>query len=425
MSNFLLDSITDVLRSGTLGTAAGQLGQSEQQVTRGLQMSVASIGAGLAAKAQDKGAVRQLFDLATTRGVDPARVVSDPSVLTAPSTTDPATSGGAQLLSSVFGNNVTAVTSAISGATGMPPQAATSVLGMAGSLVLGVLGSRIRAGGMTASGFGDWFASQRESLMRDAPPAVRDLLGAGARPVDAAIAAGVAPGVGARAAIPAVPAARPDRWLWPVIAAILVLGVVWNVLRGNRAAMESRAAAARPTDTATAGGEIAHVDSAATAGASAASAASAMIVRHLPNGVDLRVPSSGTEINLLGYLDDPTKHGTDTTWFDFDRLLFETNSATLAPSSNDQLHDVAAILMAYPKAHVTIGGYTDNTGDADANLRLSQGRAGTVVDQLTTLGVPSDRMTAKGYGDAHPVADNGSAVGRAQNRRIAIRVTEQ
>ena len=418
MSNFLLDSITDVLRSGTLGTVAGQLGQSEQQVTRGLQMSVASLGAGLAAKSQDKGFMRQLFDLATTRGVDPARVVADPSSLMAQSATadSPATGATTQFLSSIFGGNTNAVTSAIAGATGLRPESATSLLSMAAPLVLGVLGSHIKSSGLNASGFADWFATQRDSLLRDAPPALRGLFGAPAptpRVTDASIAAGVVPR----------PATRPDRWLWPAIAAILVLGVIWNVMRGNRATNVA-ASATKAADT-VAGEVSAAASSTATTVGGAMAAAGAMVSRHLPTGVDLRVPDNGTETKLLAYLEDPTRHGTDTVWFDFDRLLFETNSATLAPSSNDQLHDVATILSAYPKTHATIGGYTDNTGDADANVKLSQDRAANVVTQLTSLGVAPGRLTAKGYGDQHPVADNNTDVGRAQNRRIAIRITEQ
>jgi OmpA-OmpF porin, OOP family len=417
MSNFLLDSITDVLRSGALGTVAGQLGQSEQQVTRGLQMSVASLGAGLATKSQDKGFMRQLFDLATTRGIDPARVVSDPSALMAQtpagSPASGATNATSQLLSSVFGGNTSAVTSAIAGATGLRPESATSLVSMAVPLVLGVLGSHIRSSGLNASGFADWFATQRDSLLREAPPALRGLFSTGApttRITDASVAAGIA----------SRPTTRPDRWLWPAIAAILVLGVVWNVMRGNRAANVAASATNAPD---TAAGEVA---GAASATASTVNAVTGTVVSlKLPTGVELRVPDNGTETKLLGYLQDPTRHGTDTVWFDFDRLLFETNSATLAPSSNDQLHDVATILVAYPKTRATIGGYTDNTGDADANVKLSQDRASNVVTQLVTLGVAPNRLTAKGYGEKHPVADNNTEVGRTQNRRIAIRITEQ
>jgi OmpA-OmpF porin, OOP family len=289
---------------------------------------------------------------------------------------------------------------------------------MAGSLVLGVLGSRVRSGGLTASGFTDWLASQRDSLLREAPPALRGMFGppaavppVGTRPVDTTVPSSMMS-----------PKPRSDRWLWPAIAAILVLGVLWNVLRGNRAAMEARNTAGA-TDTSIAAGEVTRSDTAASSMGAPPAGAMAMVATKLPNGVELRIPDNGTESKLLIYLQDPSHTGKDTTWFDMDRLLFETNSATLAPSSQDQLHDVAEILKAYPKARATIGGYTDNTGDADANMRLSAARATSVVSQLTTLGVSSDRLTAKGYGEAHPVADNATAVGRATNRRIAIRIT--
>jgi outer membrane protein OmpA-like peptidoglycan-associated protein len=91
----------------------------------------------------------------------------------------------------------------------------------------------------------------------------------------------------------------------------------------------------------------------------------------------------------------------------------------------EQFHNVAEILKAYPKVKVKIGGYTDNTGDPDANLKLSQDRATNVMNQLVVLGVAADRLSAEGYGQQYPVADNSTDAGRQQNRRIAMRVTEK
>ncbi|MGC2400167.1 MAG: OmpA family protein, partial [Acidobacteriaceae bacterium] len=68
-------------------------------------------------------------------------------------------------------------------------------------------------------------------------------------------------------------------------------------------------------------------------------------------------------------------------------------------------------------------GYTDNTGDAAHNLKLSQGRADSVVAQLGTMGIGADRLVPKGYGEDHPVGDNATPEGRAQNRRISMLVT--
>jgi OmpA-OmpF porin, OOP family len=145
----------------------------------------------------------------------------------------------------------------------------------------------------------------------------------------------------------------------------------------------------------------------------------------LPDGSELDVPSRGVEARLVSYLNDSSAPVSDTTWFDFDRLLFDTGKATLRPASQEQLTNIADILKAYPQVKIRIGGYTDNTGDAAANLQLSQQRADTVMAELTRLGVDPARMNAKGYGDENPVADNSTEQGRQKNRRISLRVIEK
>ena len=82
-------------------------------------------------------------------------------------------------------------------------------------------------------------------------------------------------------------------------------------------------------------------------------------------------------------------------------------------------------MKAYPNVHVRVGGYTDNQGDAAANLKLSQDRANVVMAQLVGRGIDASRLDAKGYGEDHPVADNSTVEGRAANRRIALRVTQK
>jgi outer membrane protein OmpA-like peptidoglycan-associated protein len=72
-----------------------------------------------------------------------------------------------------------------------------------------------------------------------------------------------------------------------------------------------------------------------------------------------------------------------------------------------------------------IGGYTDNVGDPAFNLKLSQDRATNVVSSLVALGVAPERLSAEGYGEQYPVAENTTEAGRQQNRRIAMRITEK
>jgi OmpA-OmpF porin, OOP family len=149
------------------------------------------------------------------------------------------------------------------------------------------------------------------------------------------------------------------------------------------------------------------------------------VPRQLVDGTMLSIPEHGVEGRLLAFIQDPSQKPNKTSWFDFDRLLFATGSATLEPQSSEQLHNIAAILKAYPRTHLTIGGYTDNTGDAAQNLKLSQDRADNVTAELVRLGVAKDRLVAKGYGEEHPVGDNTTEAGRAQNRRISMLVTQK
>jgi outer membrane protein OmpA-like peptidoglycan-associated protein len=150
-----------------------------------------------------------------------------------------------------------------------------------------------------------------------------------------------------------------------------------------------------------------------------------MVQVKLPDGTVLNAPALGVEARLVKYLNDPTAQVSEDTWFDFDRLLFDTGKSTLQPASQEQLNNIALIMKAYPGVKIRIGGYTDNTGDADANVKLSQDRADNVASALTTLGVDGARMDAKGYGAANPIADNSTEEGRQKNRRISLRVTEK
>jgi outer membrane protein OmpA-like peptidoglycan-associated protein len=134
---------------------------------------------------------------------------------------------------------------------------------------------------------------------------------------------------------------------------------------------------------------------------------------------------NGIENQLIAFIKDTSKAVDKTTWFNFDRLLFDTNKETLQDSSHQQLMNIAEILKAFPKVKLKLGGYTDNVGKPEANLKLSSGRANTVMSELVKKGTEATRLAAEGYGDQHPIGDNTTEEGRQQNRRIAVRVTEK
>jgi len=106
-------------------------------------------------------------------------------------------------------------------------------------------------------------------------------------------------------------------------------------------------------------------------------------------------------------------------------VLFATGSADLKSGSRQALDKLTAFLQAYPKREVQIDGYTDNVGSADYNQGLSERRADSVRDALTRMGIARDRILTKGLGESSPVADNDTAGGRQQNRRVEVIVLDE
>lgn len=101
-------------------------------------------------------------------------------------------------------------------------------------------------------------------------------------------------------------------------------------------------------------------------------------------------------------------------------VTFDTGKATIKPDSAKTLDDAAAALKLTADLVIEVGGHTDNVGTADANLKLSQARAQAVMAALVERGVKADRLTARGYGQTAPIADNRTEDGRAKNRRVEL-----
>jgi len=101
-------------------------------------------------------------------------------------------------------------------------------------------------------------------------------------------------------------------------------------------------------------------------------------------------------------------------------VTFETDSANLDSKFFEVLDSVALVLNEYKSTLVTVAGYTDSTGPADYNQKLSERRASTVALYLHSRGVAQQRLAAIGYGEKHAVASNDTTEGRAKNRRVEI-----
>ena len=102
-------------------------------------------------------------------------------------------------------------------------------------------------------------------------------------------------------------------------------------------------------------------------------------------------------------------------------VLFASNKSTLLSAANTKLNEVAdALIKGNPDANITVEGHTDSQGSHEHNRELAQQRAEAVKAQLVSRGVAADRIKAVGVGEDRPIADNSSAEGRANNRRVEI-----
>ena len=110
--------------------------------------------------------------------------------------------------------------------------------------------------------------------------------------------------------------------------------------------------------------------------------------------------------------------------YTLDNVHFDFNKATLRNESYAALDDLVDVLTIKSGIRIEIAGHTDNIGEEDSNLKLSQARAEAVVKYLVSKGIAAKRLVAKGYGESAPIADNESPEGRQQNRRTEARILD-
>ncbi len=121
---------------------------------------------------------------------------------------------------------------------------------------------------------------------------------------------------------------------------------------------------------------------------------------------------AGAKVNSLGCQDT----------FVLEGVQFKTNSAELTDAAKAELADDAAKLKHHTGVTIEVAGHTDSMGSGAYNKALSQSRAESVLNFLVSQGASADNMTAVGYGEEQPVADNGTAEGRQANRRVELNV---
>jgi len=112
----------------------------------------------------------------------------------------------------------------------------------------------------------------------------------------------------------------------------------------------------------------------------------------------------------------------DSQWIDLNQVSFATGNATPTVTDEQSLNQVASLISQHPNHSIVVRGFTDSTGTEAINQPLSGQRANAIKDWLTQHGVEGSKITIDGQGADHAVANNDTAQGRDQNRRVAIQV---
>jgi OmpA-OmpF porin, OOP family len=374
MTGTIANDLNGLFKSQALGEAASQLGESESSVMRGFEAASSAILGALKTHLGQSGFMKQAYELISSPMNDGGMLSNLRSFFSRGANAIQNDGLSGRILSMLFGGDQSTVAQGISESSGLRVSSASTLMAAAAPMVLGVLGRRVKENHLDVSGLSTILENEGS-----APRAVEGVADPGVRVVER----------------------TTNRWLLPlVLAALAIFGFFWMLNRGrgvvNQAANVARSTSANLGD---------------------------FFQRTLPNGISLTIPRLGVESRLLNFIQNDSLPIDNNTWFDFDRLSFDSNSATLLPESTEQLANIASIMKAYPAVHMMIGGFTDNTGDAAANMQLSQDRANAVMQELVKMGIGADRLEAQGFGDSAPIADNSTEAGRFKNRRVALRVT--
>jgi outer membrane protein OmpA-like peptidoglycan-associated protein len=287
-------------------------------------------------------------------------------------------------LTHLFGTSSTGVTDAVARFAGLRSASAASLFTMAGPLILGYLGRMIQREHLNAAQLGQRLIDAGTTAAATLPPGfdapgLRNLIRR-----DAPKTIPAAPMTPERDLAPAQETTE-SRWLVPLLVlGLTAAGVLWWGFRGPSESSRSAASTVASNVVGTTG-------------------------------------SGGMEDRLVSSLGSSSGASLDT-WYAFDRIGFDTASTGLTAASRAQIDNIAGIMRAYPRARVTIGGFTDNVGDEAANMELSRARARVVANALGERGIFADRVRHEGFGSSDPVADNATEEGRARNRRVSLRV---
>ena len=394
--------------------AAASLGENEGNISKALSGIAPAIVGGIITRT-DSGIDGASSVLNMAKGAAGTGILSNLGTRFGDLQNNEFITNGLDTAKRLLGDKLDTVTSAVSRYAGIRESSASSLLAVAAPAALGVLGKHAAETNMTPAGLSNLLSAQRTSVAASLPVGLGSLsswiTGSGS-PIKSMVAP---TGEAIRHTTPPIltpetrrPAPQRRNWLWPVLIGVVILLLLIFLIRGCD---KTDNANSSMNDTVSSG----------TTGAPLTS-----IKVKLPDGSELDAYKGGIEDQLVAYLNStfPGDSISNDRWFDFDELNFKTGSAIITDESMRQVNNIAAILKAYPKVSIKIGGYTDKTGNEDQNLKLSQDRADAVLQALKQAGAADNQLVgAQGYGSQFAKAPaEAPDEQRRADRRISVSV---
>lgn len=441
----LVEGIRNSVTHDVVDKLSSTLGEAPSNVRKAIETMIPTILAGAVSEASTSSGAARILDMAKDATQGGKDLMGNLTNELHGAGIESLSHAGQGILTSLFGDKTNNLINWFCRFAGIKPGSASTLMAMAGNLVMSGLGKQVMQNGLNASGLASLLTGQKGWLSRLLPAGIGEVPGLSSLASITDQAGAAVRGAGqygdrvvrgaARGAYQGAMgvANAPTPWAGALVPLALI-ALAFLALPFILRAWANRDVVAQAPDTRSTARERLATNRApdvkipdagdtsvrvASYGPNAGKLAKAL----LPGGLTLEFPEGSFLDGMHKYLADAGN--VDQRSFNFEGLAFDGNQVKPSPGLDDYVTALAALLKAFPKTELRIESHSDNEGDLTANKRMTQERADAVKALLVRFGAPADRITAVGMGGEKPMAPNDTAEGRAKNRRIELHVAKK
>jgi outer membrane protein OmpA-like peptidoglycan-associated protein len=465
MSVNLFDMFKDTVGDVLVDKASSMLGESSEATSSAMGAILPSLMGGLLKQGTSDDGASGILDFLSSNNLGGGMLDNIGDLLSGGDKTSGLLSSGSGILKYLLGDKLSSVVDLVSGSSGLKIGSTNTLMKMAGPMLMSVVGKYVKDKALDALGLKNLLLGQKDTLQKMMPAGLGDMLGlgglfAGAKSlVDSGVKAATTAGATATGAVTSAAATTKNAassvadttsdavretagaaksgfgkilpWL---ILALAALALLWFLSRGKggdtlKEGMDKMEQGAKDMGDAAKEGAAktgdaigGAVDAAGDAVGNAAEAVGDAIRSiKLPGGAEIKAAANSFTSKMADLI--TVKEADITKSIAFDNVDFESGSATITKASQEQLEQLASLMKAYQKVQIRVVGHTDNTGNADNNMKLSEQRAMAVKNWLGQKEIAANRIQAEGKGQTQPIASNNTEEGKVKNRRTEVFVT--